>query len=231
MLEVDDIHTYYGDSHVLQGVTLRVNQGQIVVLLGRNGAGKSTAIRSIIGLDPPRRGRIIFCGTEITHMPSHSIARLGVGLVPQGRSIFAMLTVRENITLAARDANQGGWILERVLQSFPNLSDRLGHRGSQISGGEQQMLAFARVLMTNPLLLLLDEPSEGLDPLMVAEIKRTIVSLREQGISILLVEQNLSLALSIADYAYVMSKGRITFKGTPKDLSDNIQIMHRYLGI
>ncbi len=250
MLTVEDIHTYYGDSHVLQGLSLNVDQGEVVALLGRNGVGKSTTIKSIIGFTQPRRGRILLHTStgvashpvDITHLSSHRIARLGVGLAPQGRAIFPTLTVRENITLAARkpkstsrDAsyknNRGIWTQERVLEVFPPLAKRLKNLGSQLSGGEQQMLAIARALMTNPELLLMDEPSEGLAPLLVREIGRVLGELRAQGLSILLVEQNLPLALGIADRVYVMSKGRIVFEGTPDELRRDTQTLHRYLGV
>jgi branched-chain amino acid transport system ATP-binding protein len=221
MLTVNEIHTYYGDSHILQGVSLEVGQGQAVALLGRNGVGKSTTIKSIIGFTPPQRGQITLHGVNVTHLPSHRIARMGVGLVPQGRSIFPTLTVRENILLAARSATNDGWTFERVLAIFPPLQRRR----------EQQMLAIARALMTNPQLLLLDEPSEGLAPLFVAEIGRIIGQLRQEGLSILLVEQNLSLALGVADRVYVMNKGRIVFEGTPADLRAQEEIRHRYLGV
>ena len=231
MLLVDDIHTYYGDSHVLQGTSLRVCDGQVVALLGRNGVGKSTTIKSIIGFAPPRRGSIFLDDTDVTHLPSHRTARLGIGLVPQGRSIFPTLTVRENITLASRGAGDGGWTLERVLETFPILVKRLGHQSSELSGGEQQMLAIARALMTNPVLLLLDEPSEGLAPLILSEIGNVIGSLRTEGISVLMVEHNLSLAVGIADYVYVMSKGRIVFEGLPAALCENTHVMQLYLGV
>ncbi|MGH2593927.1 MAG: ABC transporter ATP-binding protein [Anaerolineae bacterium] len=239
MLTVDDIHTYYGDSHVLQGVSLQVKQGQVVALLGRNGVGKTTTIRSIIGFTPPRRGRIVLRDTDITHVPSHRTAQLGVGLAPQGRAIFPTLTVRENIMLAARKPVSGKsasgdasyWTLDRVLENFPLLAARLKNLGSQLSGGEQQMLAIARALMTNPELLLMDEPSEGLAPLIVAEVGRILRELRERGLSILLVEQNLSIALGIADRVYVMNKGRIVFAGTPAELQSDVETLHRYLGV
>jgi branched-chain amino acid transport system ATP-binding protein len=231
MLTLDDIHTYYEESHVLQGVSLQVKQGEAVALLGRNGVGKSTTIRSIIGFTPPRRGKIRLRETDITHAPSHQIARLGVGLAPQGRGIFPNLTVQENITLAARNASKGGWTLERVLTTFPPLAARLKNLGAQLSGGEQQMLALARALMTNPELLLLDEPSEGLAPLFVAEIGRIIAELRQSRLSILLVEQNLALALKITDRVYVMNKGRIVFEGAPEQLRSQPEVMRQYLGV
>ena len=231
MLTVDEIHTYYGDSHVLQGLSLQVNPGEIAALLGRNGVGKSTTISSIIGFVPPRRGRITLDGEDITGLPSHRIARMGVGLIPQGRGIFPTLTVRENITLAVRGARNGGWTFDRVMSTFPPLAKRLKNLGSQLSGGEQQMLAVARALMTNPKLLLMDEPSEGLAPLIVMEIGRVASELRDQGLSILLVEQNLALALRLADRVYVMNKGQIVYSGQPSDLQANEEVKHRYLGV
>ncbi|MDX1688835.1 MAG: ABC transporter ATP-binding protein [Candidatus Promineifilaceae bacterium] len=231
MLSVEGIHTYYGESHVLQGVSLHVDEGEAVALLGRNGVGKSTTINSIIGFTPPRRGRIRVRGEDVTHAPSHRTAQMGVGLVPQGRGIFPTLTVEENVTLAARNAKNGGWTFERVMEAFPLLEARLDNRGSQLSGGEQQMLAIARALMTNPELLLLDEPSEGLAPMVVREIQRIMHDLRERGLSLLLVEQNLALAFSVADRVYVMNKGQIVFEGTPAELQESEEILHRYLGV
>jgi branched-chain amino acid transport system ATP-binding protein len=232
MLELRDIHTYYGDSHnILQGISLQLGAGQTVTLLGRNGAGKTTTINTLIGFCQPRRGAILFGAQEITRLASHAKARLGMGLVPQGRRIFPTLTVRENMTLAAKAGGDGGWTLPRVYETFPRLRERLHHRGDQLSGGEQQMLAFARALMTNPKLMLLDEPSEGLAPLMVAEIGRIIQALKAQGLPILLVEQNLSLALGVSDRVYVMSRGRIMFEGTPAELRANPQVTHKYLGV
>ena len=231
MLIVEDIHTYYGNSHVLQGVTLAVNEGEVVALLGRNGVGKTTTIKSIIGFTPPREGYIRLRGEDITARPPYRIAQAGVGLVPQGREIFPTLTVQENIMLAARSPANGGWTLARVLETFPPLAQRLKNRGSQLSGGEQQMLAIARALMTNPALLLLDEPSEGLAPLIVREIGRIVRQLRDEGLSILMVEQNLALALEVADRVYVMSKGRIVFGGTPGELGEQEEVRHRYLGV
>jgi branched-chain amino acid transport system ATP-binding protein len=242
MLVVDDIHTYYGDSHILQGISLEVGPGEAVGLLGRNGAGKSTTIKSVIGFTPPRRGRVLFRGVEITRLPSYRIAQMGVGLVPQGRGIFPTLSVRENIALAARAPSARSraasgvsaapaWTFERVLEVFPPLGKRLNNSGAQLSGGEQQMLAVARALMTNPHVLLLDEPSEGLAPLIVAEIGRIIAQLRDQGMAILLVEQNLALALRLATRIYVMSKGRIVWSGPPDALRENEEVKHRYLGV
>lgn len=231
MLNVNDIHTYYGESHILQGLSLSVNEGEAVALLGRNGVGKSTTINSIIGFNRPRRGQITFRGTDITRAPSHKTARMGMGLVPQGRGIFPMLTVRENMTLAARRADRGGWTLDKVLDTFPSLKVRMDNLGSQLSGGEQQMLALGRALMTNPELLMLDEPSEGLAPLIVAEIGRIVRQLKEAGLSILVVEQNLKLALSVADRVYVMSKGRVVWEGTADKLTADEALMHQYLGV
>jgi branched-chain amino acid transport system ATP-binding protein len=231
MLTVDNIHTYYGHSHILQGVSLTVAEGEAVALLGRNGVGKTTTIRSIIGFNPPRSGRVLLHDADVTGKPSYEIARQGVGLVPQGRDIFPTLTVRENMNLAARKAANGGWTTERVVDTFPFLAERMSDKGSKLSGGEQQMLAIGRALMTNPKLLLLDEPSEGLAPLIVKEIGRTISRLRDEGISILLVEQNLSLAQDIANRIYVMNKGLIVFQGTPGDLREQSDVMHQYLGV
>ena len=230
MLTTDGLHTYYGDSHILQGMSLRVQPGEIVALLGRNGVGKTTTLNAIIGFAPPRQGRVLIAETDVTGWPSHRIARLGVGLVPQGRGIFPPLTVRENITLAARGV-AGGWTLERVLSTFPALTQRLQHLGAQLSGGEQQMLAVARALMLNPRLLLLDEPSEGLAPLLVAEVGRVIAGLREEGLAILLVEQNLAFALRQADRVCVMNKGQIVYDGTPAALESSPDILQRYLGV
>ncbi|MBI3912666.1 MAG: ABC transporter ATP-binding protein [Chloroflexi bacterium] len=231
MLTVSEIHTYYGDSHVLQGISLSVQRGEVVALLGRNGVGKSTTINSIVGFTPPREGKILLRDKDITRAPSHVTARLGVGLVPQGRRIFPTLSVRENITLASRHTRNGGWTFVRILETFPPLAQRLNNLGSQLSGGEQQMLAIARALMTNPELVLMDEPSEGLAPLIVVEIGRILKALREKGLSVLLVEQNLSLALGVANRVYVMNKGAIVFAGTPEGLRANPEILHRYLGV
>ncbi|HEV2280896.1 MAG TPA: ABC transporter ATP-binding protein [bacterium] len=247
VLAVDDIHTYYGDSHVLQGVSLEVRPGAVTALLGRNGMGKTTLIRSVVGFARPRRGRVVFDGRDITRVPSHEIARAGIGLVPQGRRIFPSLTVHENLTVAARSGNGPGrpatghreinaaggtpWSIERVLGLFPRLGDRAAHRGNMLSGGEQQMLAIGRALMTNPRLLLMDEPSEGLAPLLVRNLGDAIVRLREEGLSILLVEQNLPMALRVAGDVYVLSKGHVVYHGAPADLAADTAVTHRYLGV
>jgi branched-chain amino acid transport system ATP-binding protein len=233
MLTLEDVHTYYGDSHILQGVSLRVAAGQAVGLLGRNGAGKTTTIASIVGFTPPRRGTITFKGHDITRAPAHATARLGMGLVPQGRRIFPNLTVEENLRLGMRPWRRpdDGWDLDRIYATFPILKQRAGNWGSQLSGGEQQLLAIARALATNPDMILFDEPSEGLAPLMVAEIGRIIADLKRQGLSILLVEQHFALAMSAADDVYVMNKGQIVFHGDPATLQGDEELKHRYLGI
>jgi branched-chain amino acid transport system ATP-binding protein len=228
VLEVDGIHTYYGESHVLHGVSLRVAPGEAVALLGRNGAGKTTAIRSIVGFTPPRAGRVVFEGQAIERWPAYRIARRGLALVPQGRRIFAPLSVRENLLLGARAE---GWTLERVFALFPRLRERQAQLGGTLSGGEQQMLAIARALLTNGRLLLLDEPSEGLAPLIVREIGTTLQALKAQRLSLLLVEQNYHLALRVADRVYVMNKGQIVYQGTPAGLEADEEVKRRYLGV
>jgi branched-chain amino acid transport system ATP-binding protein len=231
MLEVDDIHTNYGESYVLQGVSLRVGQGEVVAVLGRNGVGKTTLIRSIVGFTPPRRGRILLRGEDITRLAAHEIARRGVGLVPQGRRIFASLAVGEHLAIGERTGNGSGWSFERVLGLFPRLRERLRNRGNKLSGGEQQMLACGRALVGNPDILLMDEPSEGLAPILVRELGRILAQLKGGGASILLVEQNLAFALRIADRVYLMSKGKIVHESRPDELLRNHEIKARYLGV
>jgi len=232
MLDVERIHTYYGDSHVLHGVSLRVGTGEAVVLLGRNGAGKTTLIRSIMGLTPPRAGRVLVEGEPIQGWPAHRIARRGLALVPQGRRIFAPLTVRENLLLAARSGDGADrWTLDRVLSLFPRLGERISQIGGTLSGGEQQMLAVGRALLTNGRLLLLDEPSEGLAPMIVREVGGILVRLKAEGQSILLVEQNYDLARKIADRIYVLNKGQVVYEGSPSDLEGNEDVKRRYLGV
>ncbi len=228
MLEVSEIHTYYGESHVLQGVSLAVERGQVVALLGRNGMGKTTLIRSLIGFTPPRQGRVIFKGTDITRFPPFRSVAMGMGLVPQGRRIFPSLTVLENLSVATKG---DGWSLERIFALFPRLKERLSHPGNKLSGGEQQMLAIARALMTNPDLLLMDEPTEGLAPLLVREVGRAIAELKGQGLSILLVEQSLPFALRVADHVHVLSRGRIVHTSSPAALLANEEVKSRFLGL
>jgi branched-chain amino acid transport system ATP-binding protein len=201
----------------------------VVALLGRNGVGKTTLARSIIGLTPARRGKILFKNIDITTMPAHRIARMGIGLVPQGRNIFQSLTVKEHLQVTARGTGQ--WSFERVVELFPNLAERLRSLGSRLSGGEQQMLAAGRALVGNPELLLMDEPTEGLAPIVVRELGRTLESLKRAGTSILLIEQQLGFALRHADLVFIMSKGRIVHRCTPKELAADAEIKARYLGI
>jgi branched-chain amino acid transport system ATP-binding protein len=238
LLAVDDIHTYYGDSYVLQGVSLRVDHGQIVALLGRNGMGKTTLIRSIAGLTPPRAGAITLRGRPIAGSAPHVVARLGIGLVPQGRRTFPSLSVRENLLLPTswlagrrHDAGANAWTLPRVGREFPGLAGRLDHAARHLSGGEQQMLAIGRALMARPELILMDEPSEGLAPVLVRHLGDIMRGLRSQGHSILLVEQNVSLALDVADHVYVLATGRVVAQGPAADFVRAPEMLNRHLGI
>jgi len=231
LLEIIDVNTYYGQSHILQGVTLNADAGTVTVLLGRNGVGKTTLIRSVIGFTPARSGEIRFAGTSIARMPSYEIARRGVGLVPQGRRIFPSLTVHENLRIGGVSGNPGSWTAAAVYELFPRLAQRRDNYGGQLSGGEQQMLAIARALMSNPTLLLMDEPSEGLAPLIVRELGETMQRLKGTGLAIVLVEQNLPLALSVADTAFIMSKGRIVYHGDPAAIRHDVEIRTTYLGV
>jgi branched-chain amino acid transport system ATP-binding protein len=231
-LELLDIHTYYGESYVLRGVSLQVSESSVVALLGRNGMGKTTTIRSIIGLTPPRRGRVLYGEKDITALPPEKISKLGIGLVPQGRYIFPSLTVTENLTMAARSAGKAdSWSLEKVYSLFPILKERTSCRGTLLSGGEQQMLAIGRALMTNPQLLLMDEPSEGLAPLIVKDVGRIISQLKQKQFSILLVEQNLPMALKVADYLYILSNGEVVYESTPEQMRSNDEIKAKYIGV
>ena len=230
MLTLSDVHTYYGESYVLHGISMRVKERTVVALLGRNGMGKTTTIRSITGVTPPRSGVVRFKEREITHLKPHEIAQIGIGLIPQGRRIFPSLSVKENLTMAARMRGKvDGWSLDQVYNHFPLLKERENLKGALLSGGEQQMLAIGRALMTNPDLLLMDEPSEGLAPLIVRDIGSIIRQLKEEGLSILLVEQNLPMALGVADYAYIISKGIIVYESTPRELEANEEIKAKYL--
>ncbi len=231
MLEVRGVETYYGSSYILQGASLDVPDRFLVALLGRNGVGKTTLVRSIMGLTPAAAGAIRLDGVDITATPTHVITRMGVGLVPQGRLIFPTLTVEENLTIGVRPTTQGEWALDRIWALFPHLAARRRNRGSQLSGGEQQMLAIGRALMTNPKLLLLDEPSEGLAPILVRQVAETIRRLRTEGMSILLVEQNLRMALALADKVYIMTKGRVVYEGLPEELAKDEQTKEQQLGI
>ena len=231
ILEIEDIHTYYGDAYVLQGLSLKLEEGQILGLLGRNGVGKTTLVNSVMGFNRPRRGKIIFKGADITGVSSFETVRMGVGLVPQGRRTFPSLNVEENLTVAARGAGRLGWKLERVYALFPRLKERRVQRARTLSGGEQQMLAIGRALMTHPDCLIMDEPSEGLAPIVIQGVWEAIATLRREGLSILLVEQNASLAIKLVDYVHIMSKGQVVHSARPQELWANADIKSSYLGI
>jgi len=231
MLEVAKVDTYYRERHVLFEVSLKVPRGFIVAMLGRNGMGKTTIIRTIMGLTPLRNGEIRFNGEKISVLAPDQIARKGIALVPQGRGIFPSLSVKENSTIAARNWDKtGAWTLERIYQVFPILKERAKLYGNLLSGGEQQMLAIARALMTNPNMLIMDEPSEGLAPLVVREISKIIGQIKG-SYSVLLAEQNINMALGIADYVYVISKGTVVYESTPQELRGNNEIKSKYLGV
>ena len=229
MLDVADVHTYYGESHVLHGVTLTVADGEVLTILGRNGMGKTTLIRSIIGFTPPREGTVRLKGQDVAGFPPYRLVERGVALVPQGRRVFPSLSVRENLDVARR--GKGRWNVERVYELFPRLRERAESRANKLSGGEQQMLAIARALMSNPELLLMDEPTEGLAPLLVREVGRVIGELKREGLSILLVEQNLPLALGVADRVHILSRGQIVYTGAPAALTADEEVKSRYLGV
>ncbi len=231
MLHVADIHAYYGQSHVLQGVSLEVGKGEVVSLLGRNGSGKTTTLLTIMGYLSPAPGSITYDGVEIGGLPPYRISRMGLGFVPQERGIFPSLTVLENLTVAARRGKRGEWTLERVLGLFPRLRERAANRGSQLSGGEQQMLSIGRALLLNPSLLILDEPSEGLAPLIVQEITSILHEVRAGGLPILIVEQNIRAAFAVADRHYILSKGAVCFTGTTEELRNNEAMLHQHLGV
>ncbi len=231
MLELENVNAYYGESHILRGVSLSVRDSEVVCLLGRNGAGKTTTILTIMGYLKPRAGRIVYQGRDIGALPPYAVARLGFGFVPQERGIFPSLTVREHLTVFARAGDKRRWTLERIFGLFPNLKQRERNLGFQLSGGEQQMLSIARALMLNPSLLLLDEPSEGLAPMIVQEIISVLKSVKREGLAILLVEQNLRTALAVADRHHVMNKGEICFTGSSAELEHNEFVLRTYLSV
>ncbi len=230
MLSLKDVHTYYGKSHILQGVSFKVNSGEIVSLLGRNGMGKTTTMRSIMGLTRPRSGSITFEGTELTSIRDYMVSRRGIGLVPQGRHIFPKLTVRENLEVGLF-GERAGYPLDMAFEYFPVLKDRLNQLGGTLSGGELQMLAIARCLVTKPRLLLMDEPSEGLMPLLVRLIAEKVVEINRTGVSVLLVEQNIETSLAISHRIYLMEKGMIVYEGTPEQIKNKPEVLYRYLGV
>src|SRR5262245_42809270 len=232
MLELVDLHTYYGDSHVLQGTTLGAGRGKVTAVLGRNGVGKTTLCRSVTGLTPARRGRVVLDGRDVTRLPPHRICDAGISLVPQGRRIFVSLTVHENLLIAVRPSKSDrGWSIDRVFSLFPRLAERRHHGGNNLSGGEQQMLAIARALVTNPVLLIMDEPTEGLAPAIVAEVARLIRQLRDEGTTVLLVEQNAAFAVDVSDTTHVMHQGTIVHSSAPAALWENEEIKSQYLGV
>ena len=241
LLSVRDIHTYYGDSYVLHGLSLTLRAGEIVAILGRNGMGKTTLVRSVAGLTPPRRGDVLFRGNSIAGRTPYAISQAGIAIVPQGRRIFKSLTVRENLLLpvsslagrarATADADGKRWTLDAVLTEFPQLAERIDNAGGSLSGGEQQMLAIGRALMANPELILMDEPSEGLSPKLVQRVEEVVRGLRDSGHAILLVEQNFASAMAVANRIYVISSGRFVFEGTPDELTRSPAILDSHLGI
>jgi branched-chain amino acid transport system ATP-binding protein len=229
MLEVKEIHTYYGTSHILFGISFNVKEGEAVCLLGRNGAGKTTTFRSIIGLTPPKKGSIKFRSQEIIGKPSYRIAKMGIGYVPDTRRIFPDLTVRQNILVARREKEKAVWNLETIYALFPKLRELDTHMGTQLSGGEQQMLTVARTLMTNPDLLLLDEPGEGLAPLVIQAMKEQLGEIKKLGITMLICEHNVGLATALSDRGYVIDKGTIRYQGTIEELQKNEEVRKKYL--
>jgi branched-chain amino acid transport system ATP-binding protein len=233
MLTLEDVHTYYGDSHVLQGISLTVPERTCVALLGRNGVGKTTTLRSIIGLTPARRGRVLYRGEDMTHWPTYRIVAHGIGFVPEDRGIFPSLTVQEHLDVAFA-ANRGRphrRAPDEIYQIFPRLTARRGNYGNQLSGGEQQMLAIGRALIGTPDLLILDEPSEGLAPVIIEALEEKMREIKAAGTTMLLVEQNYELATSLADHVYVLSQGRLQFSGTPAALEADETVKHTYLGV
>src|SRR4051794_88772 len=231
LLTVDAIHTYYGLSHVLFGVSLTVGAGEVVSLLGRNGAGKTTTLRSVMGLTPPRQGRIQFKDRDVTGAAPHTVARYGLGYVPEDRRIFADLTVRENLEVGRKRSRPGGWDFDRVFALFPRLAERQQQRGGNLSGGEQQMLTVARTLMGNPELILLDEPSEGLAPVIVETLNDQLLTLKREGMTILLSEQNLGFTLALAERVYILEKGEVRYSGLAAELEERHDVWEAYLAV
>ena len=236
MLTVEQIHTYYGPSHVLQGVSLRVEAGEIVALLGRNGAGKTTTLKTIMGVTPARRGRITFQGRDITRDPTHAVAQAGIALIPDDRRVFPNLTVAENLRMGMlKNRREDGWdeqaLLRQVFGYFPRLEERIDQLGKSLSGGEQQMLAIARGLVARPTLMLVDEPTEGLMPVLVQSLTEIIRQINRDGVTVLLVEQDLDVALGLASRGYVIDQGMIRFHGTTPEIRANREIQQRYLGV
>jgi len=229
ILELDAIDTFYGLGHILHGLSLGIAEGEVVALLGRNGAGKTTTLRSITGLTPPRKGAVRYKGRDIAGLDPHRISQSGIALVPETRGIFSYLSARENLAIAERKGSR--WRMQTVLERFPGLRERLANKGHQLSGGEQQMLAIARALLTGPELLLLDEPSQGLAPLVVNDVMSTIRELKAERVSMLLVEQNAEMALQLADRVYVIDHGTVVFEGTPARLRADAQVTATYLGV
>jgi branched-chain amino acid transport system ATP-binding protein len=231
MLQVKSINTFYGKSHVIRGISLEVNKGELVSLLGRNGAGKTTTLRSIIGLIPPRSGNIFYEEMDITPKKPFEICRAGIGYVPEDRRIFATLTLVENLNIAIQKNRQQQWDRERIFDIFPALAERKKHRGKELSGGEQQMLSIARALMGNPSLLLLDEPTEGLAPLIVQTLIDVIGRIKEEGVTVLLVEQNVESTFKVADRHYILEQGTIVYSGRNEELKNDKEVMLRYLSV
>jgi branched-chain amino acid transport system ATP-binding protein len=234
LLEIKDLHSYYEESHILQGISLNVDEGEIVSLLGRNGVGKSTTLKSVIGILVPRSGQVLFKGREISGMTPHEIANLGVGYVPEDRRIFPRLTVRENLLMGIKPGQKeggNGWSVEKVYEYFPPLKARDNQRGAYLSGGEQQMLTIGRALMGEPEVLLLDEPTEGLAPMIVANLEQVVTDVHNHGVAILLVEQNMRVVLRLAKRIYVISKGKIVFQGSGADLKEAREIREKYLEV
>ena len=233
LLEGRELDTYYGQSHVLRGVSVRIGAGETIGLMGRNGMGKTTLIRTLVGLVRARRGSVLVDGEDVTRLPTFAIARRGIAYVPEGRGIFASLSVAENLAIAGRGGPASGasWTAARVLELFPRLAERLTNRGDQLSGGEQQMLAIGRALLTNPRLLILDEATEGLAPIIRDEIWKTVALIRSTGMATLVVDKTVAAVTAIADRIVILVKGEVVFEGTPAELKANPELMHRHLGV